>query len=117
MIYGWQACKERLETLGERVERGEAERESELALSVMNNLMWPEAGRFALGFSAEDHAFVRPYLASAFDCGQGETWTADTLRAEFRAHLGKLQVLDHNLVVRNLTDITKPAGSKTVVTQ
>ncbi|CAK0812660.1 unnamed protein product [Prorocentrum cordatum] len=119
MIYGWQACKERLETLGERIKAGKVqrERESELPLLVMNNLTWPEAGRFALGFSAKDHAFVRPYLASVFDCGRGRTWTADTLRAEFRAHFSKLQVLGHDPVTRNLTDITNPSQSKAVVTQ
>lgn len=117
MIYGWQACKERLESLGDRIERGEVQKESELALTVMNNLMWPEAGKFALGLDKDDHAFVRPYLASVFDCGENQTWTFEMICQEFGKMFAKSDVLDHNLVSRNMTDITNPAKSKTIVTQ
>lgn len=117
MIYGWQAVKERLESMGERAADDTMKRESELALSVMNNLMWPEAGKFALGYDKDHHAFVRPYLASVFDLGEGTTWTAQMLQEEFRKHFSSISVLDHNLVSRNMTDVTNPAKSKTIVTQ
>jgi hypothetical protein len=117
MIYGWQANKERLESMGNRIQTGELTRESELALSVMNNMMFPEAGKFCLGYDAEDHAFVRPYLARAFDCAQGKEWTLEVLRHEFQLCFSTLSVLDNNLVSRNMYDITDPTKSKTILTQ
>mmetsp|Transcript_104796 Transcript_104796/g.291857 ORF Transcript_104796/g.291857 Transcript_104796/m.291857 type:complete len:520 (-) Transcript_104796:319-1878(-) len=119
MLYSWAACKDRLESFGERLAAGTADRESELALAVLNNLMWPEAGKFSLGFNAEDHGFVRPFLAAMFDGGQDKAggWTQESLRKEFALQFGGLSMIDHNLVTRNGLDVVMPSKSKTVVTQ
>lgn len=117
MIYDWEGCRERLESMGERLRTGSAKRESELALVVMNNLMFPEVGRFALGYGTEDHALVRPFLASLFDGGRGRTWDQEKLRRLFASYLGKVEKFDHNLVTRNALDIFSPFRSKTLVTQ
>lgn len=121
-FYSFAVCKEKLCNLGLNIKNGLVKRESELALAVFNN-MWPEVGRFALGFSNEDHAFVRPYLAEMFDNGRNETgatpygWSLNSLRHEFSILFDGLSVLDHDLVTRNLFDVINPSQSKTVVTQ
>jgi hypothetical protein len=117
MPYSWKAVKERLETIGDRIDAGEFKRESELALTVMNNLMFPEAGKFCLGYNNEDHAFVRPFMARTFDGAQNKTWNLETLRQYFRHEFKQITTLDNNLVTRNMFDITNPQRSKTIITQ
>eukprot|EP00928_Gymnodinium_smaydae_P012652 TRINITY_DN14593_c0_g1_i1.p1 TRINITY_DN14593_c0_g1~~TRINITY_DN14593_c0_g1_i1.p1 ORF type:complete len:562 (+),score=96.78 TRINITY_DN14593_c0_g1_i1:84-1769(+) len=75
-----------LKGFGASIANGTRKRESELALATFNNLMWPDAGKFALGLPQPDHAVVRPFLARMFDLGQGQPggWTMETLRDEFR---------------------------------
>lgn len=119
MFYSWAECREKLSSIGDRIMSGTLKRESELALVVLNNIMWPEAGRFSLGLSNEDHAVVRPFLAAMFDNSQGQPngWTLDSLREEFASQFANLETIDHDLVTRNVYDLVSPSKSKTIVTQ
>jgi len=113
MFYTWSDCRQKLTVMGSRIAQQTVKKENELALVVLNNSM----GKFALGFSRDAHALVRPYLAHMFDCAQGEAWTAQSLRTQFAVLFSELDVLDHNLVTRNVLDLIAPQRSKTIVTQ
>jgi len=56
-------------------------------------------------------------LAHMFDLAEGQAWTAQSLRTQFAVFFSELDVLDHNLVTRNLFDLIAPSRSKTIVTQ
>merc|ERR550532_3758744 len=99
--------------MGSRIAQNTLKKENELALVVLNNSM----GKFALGFSGEAHGIVRPYLAHMFDCAEGEGWTFQSLRTQFGVFFADLDILDHNLVSRNVFDLIAPSKSKTIVTQ
>jgi len=113
MYYSWADCRQRLTAMGSRISQELLKKENELALVVLNNSM----GKFALGFNAEAHGLVRPYLAHMFDCAEGEGWTAQSLRTQFAVLFSELDILDHNLVTRNVLDLISPSRSKTIVTQ
>lgn len=118
MYLSWNDCVDKLRGMAGLISRGNLKRESELALTVLNNTMWPEAGKFGLGMPNDHHAFVRPFLARLFDNGQGQPdgWTLETLRNEFRILFADLTEIDHNPVSRNGLDILYPAASKTMIT-
>eukprot|EP00929_Paragymnodinium_shiwhaense_P082734 TRINITY_DN4374_c0_g1_i1.p1 TRINITY_DN4374_c0_g1~~TRINITY_DN4374_c0_g1_i1.p1 ORF type:complete len:556 (-),score=124.10 TRINITY_DN4374_c0_g1_i1:381-2048(-) len=87
--YGFKTCQEKLKNLGASLKAGTMERESELALGVFNNVLWPEVGRFTLGLTTPDHAIARPYMARLFDLGEGKAdgWTRQSLEDLFTDYL------------------------------
>eukprot|EP00419_Tripos_fusus_P067638 CAMPEP_0172933100 /NCGR_PEP_ID=MMETSP1075-20121228/220336_1 /TAXON_ID=2916 /ORGANISM="Ceratium fusus, Strain PA161109" /LENGTH=752 /DNA_ID=CAMNT_0013794437 /DNA_START=38 /DNA_END=2297 /DNA_ORIENTATION=- len=89
------------------------EEENELALVVLNNSM----GKFGLGTNNKAHSISRPYLANMFDCAEGVGWTKEGLQTQFEDLFADLDILDHNLVTRNVFDVVAPSKSKTIVTQ
>jgi len=113
MVYSWSDCKQRMTAMGSRISQQTLKRENELALVVLNNSM----GKFGLGTSNKAHSIVRPYLAHLFDCAEGEGWTFQRLQSQFEGFFADLDILDHNLVTRNVFDVVAPSKSKTIVTQ
>lgn len=117
MYYSWKDCVEKLQQLGNNISANRVKRESELALTVLNNVMWPEAGKFALGFDADQHGLVRPFLAKMFDLGENTSWTLQSLRSQFKVMFAQMKEVDNNMVTRNFWDLVKPKKSKTILTQ
>lgn len=121
MYYSYSTVKEKLQLIGPSIAAGTLKRESELALAVFNNIMWPEAGKFSLGLPNEDHAVLRPYLARMFDAAKGQAggWTDGSLREEFRAQLADVTSFsnDNTPGARFSWDVVMPSRGKLFLTK
>jgi len=116
MYYSHATCKRLLQEMGPKIAAGTLVRESELALGVFNNLCFPEAGRFCLGFRNEDHEFTRPYLARMFGPG---AWTAQQVRGLYRGFFANITEFESNnqTVKRVKADFLDPKNNKDILTQ
>ena len=117
MYYSYATCKEKLQQMTPRISENSLKRESQLALGVFNNVSWPEVGRFCLGLTKDDHAFVRPFLAEMFS--PNGRWTPASLRSEFKSLFASIVTLDHNNRNghRGKFEPFFPSKSKNVLTQ
>jgi len=117
MYYSHATCKEKLREMTPRISDGTLKRESQLALGLFNNISWPKVGRFGLGTTKEDHAFVRPFLAEMFSA-KG-SWTSASLRSDFKYLFARISTLDHNNRNghRGAREPFFPSQSKNILTQ
>lgn len=118
MYYSHATCKEKLREMTPRISDGTLKRESQLALGLFNNISWPEVGRFGLGTTKEDHAFVRPFLAEMFSSAKG-SWTSASLHSDFKYLFARISTLDHNNRNghRGAREPFFPSQSKNILTQ
>ena len=118
MYYSHATCKEKLREMTPRISDGTLKRESQLALGLFNNISWPEVGRFSLGTTKEDHAFVRPFLAEMFSSAKG-SWTSASLHSDFKNLFARISTLDHNNRNghRGAREPFFPSQSKNILTQ
>lgn len=119
--WGYDKVKEKLQALGPMEKEGMVKRETELAFTVFNNLFWPDVGKSVLGLEREDHAFVRPYLASMFDAAQDKPhgWTDEYLHAFFKNYLANVSTIKHLNTQKHrfIFDVILPSQTKTFFTR